>query len=79
MQTREIQVRCEWNLHDVCTTSTPFINKKWVGQWIVGCGGGELGEIYKKPWKNAVRLTTLTSPKNNLENAMEVWFIYYNP
>ena len=28
LKTQELQVKCKWNLHDICTTLAPFISKE---------------------------------------------------
>ena len=33
LKTQELQVRCKWNLHDICTTLAPFISKKRGSEW----------------------------------------------
>ena len=56
-KTREMYVRCELNLHDICTISTPFIFQKMkVSRRNRYAGGGGRGP-YKKPSKNDMKLT----------------------
>ena len=70
-----ITCTCKWNLVQLYTTSTPSISRKMTVP--VKGGGGGMEGVYKKPWKNAIqfnKISTLTSNKNSLKNAMNVGF-----
>ena len=57
LKTQEPQVRCKWNLLDICTTSTPFISKPFISKKVGVAINGQARGVFKKPPKNATKLT----------------------
>ena len=69
LKTQELQVRCKWNLHDICTVLAPLIYKKW------GCESkGRRGrkQISTKKCHEIKKISTLTSSKSSSENTTEI-------
>ena len=54
IEIQELQFRCKWNLHDICTISVAFISKKRGSEW-KGRQGVHPKKYQKTPW-NVINL-----------------------
>ena len=72
LKTQEPQARFKWKLPDICATLPPFISKKMrtsmIGRW-----GAHL-KFHQKLPRNLHKMSTLTSSKSSLRNAIKTGF-----